>query len=169
MLLILCYGAFGFGYIVPATFIPAMARELLGDASLFGWAWPAFGAAAAVSTLAVRSIGSRKLWSSSHLVMALGVAAPLALPPLPGILIGALCVGGTFMVITMAALQEGRRVGGARLMAQMTAAFAAGQIAGPLLVAALPSLLPASLAACALLVASALALRWKHERAPAAA
>jgi hypothetical protein len=69
----------------------------------------------------------------------------------------------------MAGLQEGRRVGGARLMAQMTAAFAVGQIAGPLFVAALPSLLPASLAACVLLAASGLALRWKHDRAPAAA
>jgi Uncharacterised MFS-type transporter YbfB len=168
-LLIVCYGAFGFGYIVPATFMPAMARDLLGDPALFGWAWPLFGAAAAISTLAVRSIESRKLWSSAHLVMALGVAAPLVFPGMIGILAAALAVGGTFMVITMAGLQEGRRVGGARLMAQMTAAFAVGQIAGPLFVAALPSLLPASLAACVLLAASGLALRWKHDRAPAAA
>ena len=38
--LILCYG-FGFGYILPATFLPTQARDLLNDA-LFGWAWPLF-------------------------------------------------------------------------------------------------------------------------------
>ena len=168
LLLIVCYGAFGFGYIIPATFIPAMARDLLADPALFGWAWPVFGIAAAVSTLAVRSTDSRKLWSGGHLVMALGVVAPFVLPPLLGVLVGALCVGSTFVVVTMAGLQEARRAGGPRLIARMTAAFAAGQIAGPLFVAALPSLLPASLAACALLVASALALRLTHDRAPAA-
>jgi Uncharacterised MFS-type transporter YbfB len=167
VLLVVCYGAFGFGYIVPATFLPAMARDLLGDAALFGWAWPVFGAAAALSTLIAPPLESRKLWGNGHLVMAIGVAAPLALPSLTGMLIGAVCVGGTFMLITMAGLQEGRRIGGPRLMAHMTAAFAVGQISGPVLVAALPTLLPASLAACALLAASGLLLRMTHERAPA--
>ena len=168
LLLVLCYGAFGFGYIIPATFIPAMAREMLGGSPLFGWAWPLLGAAAAVSTLIAPRIETRRLWSNAHLVMALGVAAPFVLPPAAGVLLGALLVGGTFMVITMAGLQEGRRAGGPKLMAQMTAAFAAGQIAGPALVAVLPSLLSVSLAACALLAASGLALRLSHDRAPAA-
>ena len=48
--LVLCYAAYGFGYIVPATFLPAMAREAMPDPALFGWAWPVFGAAAAGST-----------------------------------------------------------------------------------------------------------------------
>jgi hypothetical protein len=42
-------------------------------------------------------------------------------------------------VVTLAGMQEARRVAGeraARLMAAMTAAFAAGQILGPLFVAA---------------------------------
>ena len=158
-LLVLCYGAFGFGYIIPATFIPAMARELLGDAALFGWAWPLFGIAAALSTVIAPRMAPRRLWSHAHLVMALGVAAPLALPGLTGILIAAVGVGGTFMLITMAGLQEGRRAGGARLMARMTAAFAAGQIAGPAFFAVFPSFTAASLAACALLAASGLALK----------
>src|SRR5438477_618552 len=136
--LVLCYGAFGFGYIIPATFLPAMARGEIADPALFGWAWPAFGAAAAASTLAVavlsRHFTDRRLWAMSQLVMALGVGAPLAVHGLAGILIAALCVGGSFMVVTMTGMQEALQVAGAhaaRLMAAMTAAFATGQILGP--------------------------------------
>jgi predicted MFS family arabinose efflux permease len=166
--LVLCYAAFGFGYIIPATFIPAMARERVGDPALFGLAWPLFGAVAAASTLAVaplvRRLGNRGVWIAGHLVMAAGVAAPLVLPGMAGILASAVCVGATFMVITMAGLQEGRRIGGgqAALMAAMTAGFAAGQMAGPaavsLVIHAGGRIEHASLAACFLLVASACAL-----------
>src|SRR5262249_42073657 len=46
-----CYGAFGFGYIIPATFLPAMAKQAIADPVAFGLVWPVFGAAAAASTL----------------------------------------------------------------------------------------------------------------------
>jgi predicted MFS family arabinose efflux permease len=166
VLLVLCYGAYGFGYIIPATFLPAMAREAIGDPALFGWAWPVFGAAAAASTLAAgplaRRFGTRRVWIVSHLVMAAGVVAPLALPGIPGITLAAVCVGATFVVITQVALQEAGQVGGGALMAAMTAAFAAGQIAGPALVSLVAQagggLAAASYAACFLLLASAAAL-----------
>ena len=167
--LVLCYGAFGFGYIIPATFLPAMARGEIADPALFGWAWPAFGAAAAASTLAVavlsRHFTYRRLWAMSQLVMALGVAAPVAVRGLAGILVAALCVGGSFMVVTMTGMQEALQVAGphaARLMAAMTAAFATGQILGPvfasLLIEARGGLSGALLAGCALLATSAFAL-----------
>ena len=169
-LLVACYSVFGFGYIIPATFIPAFARETLGDPALYGWAWPVFGAAAAISTVAVtplvRRLGERGVWIVGHLVMAAGVAAPLALSGLAGIVVSAICVGATFVVITMAGLQEGRRLRGAHVLAAMTAGFAAGQIAGPafvsLLVHAGGSPVQASAAACALLVASAAALLFRR-------
>jgi len=72
--------------------------------------------------------------------MAIGTLVPIALPNLAGIAIAALCVGGTFMVNTMAGIQEARRVAGTRaqaLIGAMTSAFAVGQIIGPLLVAGL--------------------------------
>jgi predicted MFS family arabinose efflux permease len=170
--LVLCYAAFGFGYIIPATFIPAFARETLRDPALYGWAWPIFGAAAAISTVAVsplvRRLGERRVWIGGHVVMAAGVAAPLVLPGMAGIAACALCVGATFMVITMAGLQEGRRQGGAALLAAMTAAFAAGQIAGPAFVALLAHaggrMAHASMVACALLLLSAIALLQRRAR-----
>jgi hypothetical protein len=62
------------------------------------------------------------------------------MPGTGGIALAALCVGGTFVVITMVGMQVARSVAGTRaprLMAAMTAAFAAGQIAGPLSVSLL--------------------------------
>jgi MFS family permease len=166
VLLVLCYAAFGFGYIIPATFIPAFARETLGDPALYGWAWPLFGAAAAASTVAaaplVRRLGERGVWIAGHLVMAAGVAAPLVFAGITGILVSALCVGATFVVITMAGLQEARKLGGPGLLAAMTAGFAAGQIAGPAFVSLLVHFggrpAHASIAACLALAASAAAL-----------
>src|SRR3954469_4070263 len=181
--LVLCYGAFGLGYIIPATYVPAMARAVLPDPAHFGWAWPIFGVAAAASTLvAPRALGHRRLWAASALVMAAGVAAPLAIAGAAGVLVSAVLVGATFMVITMAGMQEARAVAGAAaapLMAAMTAALpagqdggarAAGQTAGPLLVSALARTKGGVAAALALasvtLVVSALALVRQEKPCP---
>ena len=161
-LLIVCYGAFGFGYIVPATFLPAMAKEVIADPALFGWTWPVFGAAAAVSTfVAGRFPNQRDVWMLATLFLALGVVLPLMVPGLAGILIAAVLVGGTFMVITMAGMQEARRVAAQNprpLMAAMTSAFAFGQIAGPLLVGLQSGVGQALVVAAVVLVLSAAAL-----------
>ncbi|HTS54086.1 MAG TPA: YbfB/YjiJ family MFS transporter [Burkholderiales bacterium] len=137
--LVLCYGAFGFGYIIPATFLPVMARQAIHDPLIFGWSWPVFGAAALVSTLGAAmlppSLGNRRAWIASQLLMALGVALPVFWPGIGGVLFSAVFVGGTFMVTTMVAIREAREVAGPHaigLIAAMTAAFAVGQIAGPI-------------------------------------
>jgi hypothetical protein len=115
---VLCYGAFGFGYIIPGTFLPVMARQAVPDPSVFGWSWPLFGAAAATSPLIAavwaRHVGNRRLWILGHLVMAFGVALPVSWPAIGGIMIAALLVGGTFMVITLAGMQEARAMAGPR-------------------------------------------------------
>ncbi|MGH8744515.1 MAG: YbfB/YjiJ family MFS transporter, partial [Burkholderiales bacterium] len=136
--LVFCFGASGFGYIIPATFLPVMARELIPDPLVFGWSWPIFGIAAALAPLATaglaRFLGDRRLWILGHLVMAFGVALPVWWPTIGGIMISALLVGSTFMVNAMSSMQEARTVGRARatsLMAAMTASFASGQILGP--------------------------------------
>jgi predicted MFS family arabinose efflux permease len=142
--LVLCYGAFGFGYIIPATFLPVMAKQVIRDPAVFGWSWPLFGLAAMGSTLAVVTLRSlvtnRRLWIASHLVMALGVALPVVWSGVVPVMLAALLVGGTFVVVTMVGMQEARRVGRAHatgLMAAATSAFALGQIAGPMCVSVL--------------------------------
>jgi predicted MFS family arabinose efflux permease len=144
-----------------------MAKAIVSEPMLFGWAWPVFGLAALTSTLlaqrARRSL--RGIWAASHFVMAAGVVMPLVLPGLAGIIVAALCVGGTFVVITQVGLQEARAVAGAHarsLIAAMTSAFALGQILGPVAVAVLAqatgAFSGALLLAAALLAVSALAL-----------
>src|ERR1700732_508234 len=173
---VVCYGVLGFGYILPATFLPALARELVDDPRLFGLAWPVFGVAAALSTMAAaRGLGHDarlRVWAIGHLVMAAGVTLPSVwLPPLT-IAIAALLVGSTFMVVTMIGMQEARaRAPGnpTALLGLMTAAFAIGQLAGPVVSGTL-DLLPIGPRAaldCALqLAAAALALSaaylWRH-------
>jgi predicted MFS family arabinose efflux permease len=141
LVMILCYAMLGFGYIIPGTFLPAMAKQVIVDPAVFGWAWPIFGVAALVSTLIAGGLSAhvpnRLVWSMSHVVMAIGVAMPVVSPGMAGIVIAALCVGSTFVVATMAGMQEARVAApehASQLMAAMTAAFGLGQIIGPLLV-----------------------------------
>jgi MFS family permease len=137
--LVVCYTLFGFGYILPATYLPALARQLVDDPRVFGLAWPVFGAAAAISTVLVswRLARANRLnvWAASHVLMAIGVLLPAVWTSLVSVTLAALLVGGTFMVITMTGMQEARaRAEGqaARVMGRMTAGFALGQLAGPL-------------------------------------
>ena len=146
---ILCYGLYGLGYIIPATFLPALAREAMPDPLLFNWVWPVFGTVALIGTLFVGRMRNRwtplGIWSGSHLIMGAGVAILVLPHSMPAILISALCVGSTFIVVTLAGFQAVRDAAASaasssaahatRLIAAMTAAFAAGQIAGPLLLA----------------------------------
>ena len=92
--------------------------------------------------------------------MAVGLLLPVALPHIVTISIAGLCVGGSFMVVTMVGMREAHRIAAPadviHLIAVMTTAFAAGQIVGPLL-ASLCFTLSGSLSA-ALVSTSALLL-----------
>ena len=163
--LVLCYGTFGFGYIVPATFLPELARRQVDDPLVFGLTWPLFGLAAALSVAAAARWlphwPRRRVWALAQGVMALGTALPLCSRAIGALAVSAVLVGGTFMVATMAGLQAAREAAPddpTPLLARMTMAFAAGQIAGPVLVRAVGARAPAGMDAFALasLVASAL-------------
>jgi len=177
--IVLVYGGFGFGYIVPATFLPASARELVADPAVFGWVWPVFGVAASVSTVGValvlRAVPPRRVWAVAQAIMALGVLATAVQVQLATLLFCAVCVGGTFVVATMAGLQEARRLAGPaapRWIAAMTAAFAAGQLVGPFAVGLLATaggdgMAASNALAGGVLLAGAIAL-WRPAAAPCA-
>lgn len=138
--LALHYGVFGAGYIIPATFLPAMAREIIPDPAVFGWAWPLFGLAAALSCLAAprvaRARDDKTVWRGAQAVMALGMLAVAVWHNIAAVIVAALLVGSTFMMITQSGMMAAQRLAGSaapRAAAVMTSAFAAGQIIGPLL------------------------------------
>ncbi|MBC5785666.1 YbfB/YjiJ family MFS transporter [Ramlibacter sp. USB13] len=142
--LVACYGLMGFGYILPATFLPALARGVVDDPRLFGLAWPVFGATAALSTVLagwwMRRASRLQAWAASQLLMGVGVLLPSLWVNGATIALSALLVGGTFMVITLAGVQEMRSRApddAVRWVGRITAAFALGQIAGPVLSALL--------------------------------
>jgi len=176
--IVVCYGMLGFGYILPATFLPALAREVVDDPRMFGLAWPVFGIAAALSTIvAARRFGHvnrLRVWAVAHLLMAAGVTLPSVWLAPVTIAIAALLIGSTFMVVTMIGMQEARARAPrnpAALLGLMTAAFAIGQLAGPVVSGTL-DLLPMghgrALGHALQLAAFALALSaaylWRHSR-----
>jgi 4-carboxymuconolactone decarboxylase len=171
----------GFGYILPATFLPALAREVVDDPAMFGIAWPIFGTAAAISTVVVAAFFHRvnrlRVWACGHLLMGVGVALPSIWLSLETIVIAAVLVGGTFMVNTMLGLQEARARSPdnpTAMLGLMTAAFATGQLAGPLASGALDQLSIGHMAAmdwalrlaAASLATSAMALWWLSTFSP---
>lgn len=165
--LVACYGIMGFGYILPATFLPALAREVTGNPAVFGSAWPLFGLTAAASTLmagpVMRRTSRLRVWAGCQLLMAIGALLPGIVANATTILLSALLVGSTFMVITLAGVQELR----ARMpdhagtwVGHLTASFALGQIAGPAaaaLLLELPSMASAAMAVCLQAAAASLA------------
>ena len=136
---VIAYGAAGIGYIIPATYLPIMAREIVQSPLIFGWTWPVFGAAAFVSTLLAawlqRRFSNRQIWAASQIVMAVGLVLPVFAPHIATIIIAGVCVGGTFMIITMMGMMEAHRIAPPgdvmRHIAVMTASFATGQMIGP--------------------------------------
>ena len=139
--LVVAYGLAGFAYIVPATFLPLMAREALAGAGAAQWTyaafWPLAGLAAATSTLLtlrLRTPDDRQL-RAALVAQAIGVAAPAVSAHPLAIALSAILVGGTFVLVTLTALRVARQVEplhASRLFALMTTWFALGQVAGPL-------------------------------------
>jgi MFS family permease len=172
--LVICYGFYGFGYILPATYLPAQARVLLQESWIYSLAWPVFGVAAALSTLLAAALAHRfgrlPTWVGAHVLMAIGVVLPVFVPHLVAIVVAAMAVGGTFVVITLLAMQEAQRHGGQQApiwMARLTTAFATGQLFGPLFVMGLGERLSLSLLLAAgvlLVTAVVLFKQWRLDK-----
>ncbi len=167
------YGLFGFGYILPATFLPQIAKQWLSGQSYL-LIWPFFGLAAALSVVLSQGLQRRYnnvsllgVWRVSQIIMAGGTLLPALWQSLAGLMVSALMVGGTFMVVTMAGLQvvasQVTHYPKYNLSALMTASFAFGQLIGPLaaLVATGKNIWLALLPVSAIVLLIGVALLWR--------
>ena len=167
------YGLFGFGYILPATFLPQIAKQWLSGQSYL-LIWPFFGLAAALSVVLSQGLQRRYnnfsllgVWRVSQIIMAVGTLLPALWQSLAGLMLSALMVGGTFMVVTMAGLQvaasQVTHYAKYNLSALMTASFAFGQLIGPLtaLVATGKNIWLALLPVSAIVLLIGVALLWR--------
>ncbi|MBP1881859.1 YbfB/YjiJ family MFS transporter [Sinorhizobium mexicanum] len=142
----LAYGFAGFGYIVTATFLPAMAHAELPRSIWLDAFWPLFGAAAAVGCVVAVNVAKRFdpriLLFVAYVTQAIGVTIILPLPTLAGFTACSILVGLPFTAINFFALKEVQRLrphAPARYMGMLTALYGIGQIAGPPVVAVLLS------------------------------
>lgn len=167
------YGLFGFGYILPATFLPQIAKQWLSGQSYL-LIWPFFGLAAALSVVLSQGLQRRYnnfsllgVWRVSQIIMVVGTLLPALWQSLAGLMVSALMVGGTFMVVTMAGLQvvasQVTHYPKYNLSALMTASFAFGQLIGPLtaLVATGKNIWLALLPVSAIVLLIGVALLWR--------
>lgn len=141
-LLVAAYGLAGFGYIISATFLPVIARQVLPGSIWLDLFWPLFGLAVAAGALATLRVPPH--WDRRHLLMACylaqaaGVVLSMWWPTLVGFALGSWLLGLPFTAITLFAMQEVRRVrpvDASGFIGLLTAAYGLGQIAGPAMVA----------------------------------
>lgn len=170
VLVTVSYGLFGFGYVITATFIVAMARMGQAGQTIEFLTWFLTGCTAAVSIFVWRpvmlKVGLAGVYVAGLLVEAAGVLASVMLPLPAAPLVGGVLLGGTFIMVTAYGLRIGRHLSPEsprRALAFMTAAFGIGQIAGPLVAGAVAErtgsfALPSVLAAAALVLSVLLVL-----------
>ena len=139
--LLTAYGLEGLGYIVSATFLPAVVVDLGGSTGNAASVWFVTGLAAAPSAALWGFLARRgnpaTVLVAAYLIQAAGVALPGLLArswPLAGAMGGALLFGATFMGITTLATALGATLTPehtARTVGRMTALYGLGQVLGP--------------------------------------
>lgn len=176
LVLAVAYFLFGLGYVITATFLIDIVRGTPAIRPLEPYAWVLVGLGAAPSVLLWTAIGRRigllQAFAAACVVEALGVLASVLWLTTAGVVLAALCLGGTFMGLTALGLVAAREAGDGDprgRIALMTAAFGLGQIIGPVVAGvvydATGSLVGPSIAAAAgLAIAAALALSAARRR-----
>ena len=159
--LIIAYGLFGFGYVVTATFIVAIARQMDNAALFEPLTWIVVGVFAAVSIYVWQGVAVRLgVIEALRLALAMEAVGVLLAGMVSGpfaILVGGALLGGTFVAISALGFVAARQLATGnegRVIGWMTAAFGGGQLLGPAVAGRLaeytegfaaPSLLAASL------------------------
>ncbi len=139
VILTVSYGLFGFGYVITATFINAMAKSVPQLQPVEPWVWMVVGlsglALAAACGTALRSLaGLSAAYALACLVEGAGVMLSVLVQTPAALIASAIMLGGTFMAISALGFGLARTLKGgsnARAIALMTAAFGCGQMAGP--------------------------------------
>jgi len=177
---VLAYGLFGLGYVIHATYLPAMVRAAGYPPAAATGIWVLVGLVALPSAALWRRVarrhGMRTAIALCYAVEGVTALVPLAGDSIVGAVVAAIGLGGTFMAVTGLALPFVRSLDPARAgraIALMTAAFGVGQIVGPIAAAYLADgaaaganpFGPPSLLACAALLAAAALMRPRFDSA----
>ena len=140
--LAIAYGLDGLGYIITATFLPVIARQVMPGSVWLDLFWPLFGLAIVAGALLSTRISLkgdlRFLLAAGYIMQAIGVIIAVWLPTALGFAVGSLLLGLPFTAITFFAMQEVRRLkplDAASYMGLLTAVYGLGQVAGPPLTA----------------------------------
>jgi len=135
--LVAIYGLFGFGYVIPATFLPLIADAQLHLPSLREWFWPLYGVATVAATLLLGALPVRNNYAGLAgccLSMLLGTALCLYWPSRAGLALGTVLEGAAITPVVMFTMREAARLAPrdpTRLIGALTVAFGIGQIVGP--------------------------------------
>ena len=140
--LAIAYGLDGLGYIITATFLPVIARQVMPGSVWLDLFWPLFGlaivAGALLSTRISPKADRRYLLAGGYAMQAVGVIITVWLPTPLGFALGSLLLGVPFTAITFFAMQEVRRLqpnNVASYTGLVTAVYGLGQVGGPPLAA----------------------------------
>lgn len=139
-LLLAAYTLAGFGYILPATFLSQMARDVFAGGALAAFFWPLFGLSAIAGVLLVilfaARVDTRKSLALTMVLQGAGVAMPVAMPGAAGLFIATIMTGLGFLSIMQLTMKLARQVTTSPLaatVALLTSGYATGQLTGPLI------------------------------------
>jgi predicted MFS family arabinose efflux permease len=136
--LIIAYGLFGFGYVVTATFIVAMARQFDNATLLEPLTWIVVGLVGAPSLFFWQQLSARiGVFTALRLaygIEAVGVLLAGVASNAVAVVCGGALLGATFMAITAMGFNAARKLAGMnqdKAIAWMTVSFGVGQLLGP--------------------------------------
>lgn len=176
--LVAIYGLFGFGYVIPATFLPLIADAQLHLPALREWFWPLYGVATVLATLLLGALPAPRSnyagLAGCCLSMLLGTVLCLYWPSRAGLALGTVLEGAAITPVVMFTMREAARLAPrdpTRLIGALTVAFGIGQIVGPPVAATLAAhrhgfAAPLELAALAAVLALAIALSRVRRSGP---
>jgi predicted MFS family arabinose efflux permease len=172
--LIVGYGFFGYGYVVAATFVVAMAQRIDAPGFDARTVWLVVGIALVPSVYVWQWVANRlgllNALRAAYLVEAAGVLMAGVSESYAWLVVACVLLGGTFAAITALGLSAARFAAPQRIafaVSAMTVAFALGQLLGPAISGRMADVFGdffwPSIIAAALLTSAAVLVRGQRE------